>query len=454
MSDTMLVCLGCGRKGRDPAYGGRCACGACNWLDASPDMNTLVDLTLVCLGCGRRGRRRALGGRCECGGRNWLETSPSSSSSPSPSSSSSPSPSPSPPPEASPPLNQRMERQPIESGLRALGADGARRLIVDDYPGSTIATVLEGIGRGMVVMLAGTAGVGKSTLAAQAGFVIARQTGACLYWLDADQLREELIEETFYRARCPPDGLAGRVFPVHEAREDGLPDFRRACARVPENGVAVIDSLEAWAPRGDKQALELLRVLRAHPCRVKLVVAATNAAGGVAGDGELERACDATVFVERAHLRVGKCRWTIGATWARRGPGGLEVERMNDEGAMDDVSEEEAEEAPAAAPVAGDASGDTCLSERERTALAKLLRWWPPTWKRMTARQIIDALAYGGLEDLGEALRELADASELTPANVGYALRWVKDKPLNGKALKSELDRKTRIARWGVVRVA
>jgi hypothetical protein len=440
MSDTTLVCLGCGRKGRDPAYGGRCACGACNWLDASPEMNTLVDITLVCLVCGRRGRRRALGGRCECGGRNWLETSPSP-----PSSS----------PEASPPPSPPTERQPTESGLRALGTEGARRLIVDDYPGSSIATALEGIGRGMVVMLAGTAGVGKSTLAAQAGFVIARQTGACLYWLDADQLREELIEETFYRARCPPDGLAGRIFPVHEEREDGLPDFRRACARVPENGVAVIDSLEAWAPRGDKQALELLRVLRAHPCRVKLVVAATNAAGGVAGDGELERACDATVFVERTHLRVGKCRWTIGATWARRGPGGLEVERESDDDATDDASTEEAEEEDApASPIAGDASGDSCLSERERTALAKLLRWWPPTWKRMTARQIVDALAYGGLDDLGEALRELTDTSELTPANLGYALRWVKDKPLNGKALTSELDRKTRIARWGVVRVA
>jgi energy-coupling factor transporter ATP-binding protein EcfA2 len=317
---------------------------------------------------------------------------------------------------------------------------------VDDYPGSAIATALEGIGRGMVVMLAGTAGVGKSTLAAQAGFVIARQTGACLYWLDADQLKEELIEETFYRARCPPDGLAGRIFPVHDEREDGMPDFRRACARVPENGVAVIDSLEAWAPRGDKQALELLRVLRAHPCRVKLVVAATNASGGVAGDGELERACDATVFVERMHLRVGKCRWTIGTTWTRRGPGGLEVERAQDDDAMDEASEVVAEDAPA--------PGRAWLSERERAALDKLMRWWPPMWKRVTAREIVDAVAYGGLDDLADALRELSNANELNPLNVGYALRWVKDRPLNGRALTSEIDRKTKRARWGVVRIA
>src|SRR5271166_903391 len=111
-----------------------------------------------------------------------------------------------------------------------------------------------------------------------------------------------------------------------------MPDFDRACARVPEDGVLVVDSLEAWAPRGDKQALELLRVLRAHPARVKLVVAATNAAGGVAGDGELERAGDATVFVDRTQIRVRKCRWTIGTTWARRGPGGLDVERLGDAG--------------------------------------------------------------------------------------------------------------------------
>lgn len=440
MSDTMLVCLGCGRKGRDPAYAGRCACGARNWLAPSPDINTRVDLTLVCLGCGRRGRRRPLGGRCDCGAYNWLETSPSSSSSPEP----------------SPLPSSPAQRQPIESGLRALGADGARRLIVDQYPGAAIATALEGIGRGMVVMLAGTAGVGKSTLAAQAGFMIAQQTNACLYWLDADQLREELIEETFYRARCPPDGLAGRIFPVHEEREDGRPDFRRACARVPENGVVVIDSLEAWAPRGDKQALELLRVLRAHPCRVKLVVAATNASGGVAGDGELERACDATVIVERAHLRVGKCRWTIGATWARRGPGGLDVERVQDDNETDEtdeVSAATADIAPAERD-ARDTPDGTSLSARERAALTELLRCWPPTWRRMTAREIVDAVAHGGLDELGDALRELTDDSELTPANVGYALRWVKDKPLHGKALTSELDRKTRIARWSVIRVA
>src|SRR6185312_8366765 len=95
------------------------------------------------------------------------------------------------------------------------------------------------------------------------------------------------------------------VIPIHEEDEDGMPDFERACAWVPADGVLVADSLESWAPRSDKQALQLLRLPRTHPARVKLVVAASNAAGGVAGDAELERAGDATVFVERTQIRVG-----------------------------------------------------------------------------------------------------------------------------------------------------
>jgi hypothetical protein len=348
--------------------------------------------------------------------------------------------------------------------LRALGEGGARRLVVDQYPGSAIATALEGIGRGMVVMLAGTAGVGKSTLAAQAGYIIARQLGTRLYWLDADQLRDELIEETFYRARCPPEALAGRIIPVHEERDDGTPDFRRACAKVPGDGIAVIDSLEAWAPRGDKQALELLRVLRTHPSRVKIVVAATNASGGVAGDGELERAGDATVFVERAQLRVGKCRWTIGATWARCGPGGLEVRRVED-GASHPPEEPGSRPAFGTRPARPSYEIDVdaepehdeagaVLSDEERVALATLLRCWPPTWDLVTAREIADAVTHGGLDELGDALRELAPGGALTPAGIGYALRWLKDKPLDGMVLTSHLDRRTKAARWRVVPVA
>ena len=223
---------------------------------------------------------------------------------------------------------------------------------------------------------------------------------------------------------------------------------------MPEDGVLVVDSLEAWAPRGDKQALELLRVLRAHQCRVKLVVAASNASGGVAGDGELERACDATVFVDQTQIRVGKCRWAIGTTWIRSGPGGLAVERMYD---ADDTADSEWPTAATQAAIVGpqtDRQRGGQLSESERVALARMLQWWPPTWALVTAREIVDAVQRDALDELGEALRDLSGASDLNPTNVGHALRWVKEKPLNGKMLTSELDRKAKIARWRVVRAA
>jgi hypothetical protein len=179
------------------------------------------------------------------------------------------------------------------------------------------------------------------------------------------------------------------------------------------------------------------------------VIAATNAGGGVAGDGELERACDATVFVERTRIRVGKCRWTVGTTWARRGPGGLQVERL-DEG-------EETGGAPLTAtamedaPADPDMFGDGRLSRSERIVLARVLRWWPPKWSLVTAREIVEAVERDRLDDLGAALREFSGAGELNPTNLGYALRCVKDKPLNGMMLTSELDRTAKIARWSVV---
>jgi hypothetical protein len=348
----------------------------------------------------------------------------------------------------------------------------------------------------MVVMLVGAAGVGKSTLAAQAGYTVARQSGGRLYWLDADQLKEELIEETFVRAQCPPAGLEGGVIPLHEEDEDGMPDFRRACARVPEHGVLVVDSLEAWAPRGDKQALELLRVLRGHPARVKLVVAATNAAGGVAGDGELERAGDATVFVERKQIRVGKCRWTIGTTWARCGPGGLDVERLGDAsetansrapGVEPDFSIEfielagrwsvreieayrarlRAQGVPrdsligwdraveewktlnAAGALRAPSNDEAPLSESKRAAHARLMRSWP--WKNpVRASDIAKHLLTPGFDELGNALRELVGATEgsiLSATEVGNALKTVRDVGLDGMKLTRDLDRKG-VARW------
>ncbi len=385
-----------------------------------------------CLACGWY-QDDFYNGDCACGAHNWENTGPT--------------------PATQVPQGQRVEAlstgeargpRPISTprGIgerpRPLGADGTSRLVVDQYPGSAVAEVLGGIARGMVVLLVGAAGVGKSTLAAQAGYVIARQLGVPLYWLDADQLKEELIEEAFVRARCPPQGLEGGVIPIHEEDEDGMPDFERACAWVPADGVLVADSLEAWAPRSDKQALQLLRLLRTHPARVKLVVAASNAAGGVAGDAELERAGDATVFVERTQIRVGKCRWKLGSTWVRCGPGGLRVERVDD---VDDI----------AGPVAGapQLSDETPLPEDVRVAYARLIRSWP--WKHpVRASDIAKDLLTPGFDDLGDALRELlgaGDGSILSANEVGNALKVVRDVGLDGMKLTRDLDRKG-IARW------
>ncbi len=451
-----MRCFCCGWY-QDEFYAGDCACGAYNWVNTEPQPPAPPRQPVQRLGANGAG----------------IES------------------------ELYPDSTERIRG--LEAEPRRLGGDGSSRLIVDQYPGSAVAVALGGIARGMVIMLVGAAGVGKSTLAAQAGYTIARHLGERLYWLDADQLKDELIGEAFVRAQCPPEGLEGGIIPIHEEDEDGMPDFNRACARVPQHGVLVVDSLEAWAPRGDKQALELLRVLRAHPARVKLVVAATNAGGGVAGDGEIERAGDATVFVDRMQIRVGKCRWTIGATWARRGPGGLDVERIDDTGTTANlpapavepdfstefiaaagrwsVRELEAYRARLRAQGvprdsligwdraveewkalhAGHSAGaqqtqpsdEAPLSETTRAAYGRLMQSWP--WKRpVRASDIAKDLLTPGFDEPGRALRVLLGASDgapLSATEVGNALKTVRDVGVDGMKLTRELDRKG-IARW------
>lgn len=94
------------------------------------------------------------------------------------------------------------------------------------------------------------------------------------------------------------------------------------------------------------------------------------------------------------------------------------------------------------------------MSTRERLALAKVLQRWPPTWPFLTARAIIEAIEREAVHDLRGALCELALVEALTPANLGYALRWVKHRPIGGKMLSSTLDRRAKIARWNVVQAA
>ena len=104
----------------------------------------------------------------------------------------------------------------------------------------------------------------------------------------------------------------------------------------------VVDSLETWAPRSDKARGELLRALRKHGCRFKFVVAAAKADGTLAGDGLLERAWDASIFVQKKAIRTGKCRWSDESTWERyrdrRGGARLSVRRVVDEDDDDDES--------------------------------------------------------------------------------------------------------------------
>jgi hypothetical protein len=222
--------------------------------------------------------------------------------------------------------------------------------------------------------------------------------------------------------------------------------------------------------------------------------------GGVAGDGEIERAGDATVFVDRMQIRVGKCRWTIGTTWARCGPGGLDVERLGDAGTTANlpapgvvepdfsiefieaagrwsVREIEAYRARLRAQGvardsligwdraveewkalhAGRSAGapqtqpteEAPLSESTRAAYGRLVRSW--RWKSpVRASDIAKDLLTPGFDEPGSALRELIGASDgapLSATEVGNALKTVRDVGLDGMKLTRELDRKG-VARW------
>jgi hypothetical protein len=126
------------------------------------------------------------------------------------------------------------------------------------------------------------------------------------------------------RAAQPP-GVAGG------GRAD-LP-WERAFELVPQDALMMaVDSLETWAPRSDQARGKLLRALRRHGCRFKFVIAAAKADGSLAGDGLLERAWDASIFVQKKVIRTGKCRWSEESTWERyrdrRGGARLNVRRV------------------------------------------------------------------------------------------------------------------------------
>lgn len=67
--------------------------------------------------------------------------------------------------------------------------------------------------------------------------------------------------------------------------------------------------------------------------------------------------------------------------------------------------------------------------------------------------EILKAIARDGLDELADALRELAGTSERIPSAtaLGNGLKWVRDKSVEGRKLTRVLDRNG-IALWSVVR--
>jgi energy-coupling factor transporter ATP-binding protein EcfA2 len=182
-------------------------------------------------------------------------------------------------------------------------------MIVHPYEDSELARVLRGIREGGTIILAGEAGAGKSTVAAELAAAVAETRNGLSYWLDRDQQAHDLIAALFSRVYAPMD----RVVLVEE-RDPSELDYEpltwtNALEQVPkEAACVVIDSLETWASTYTEQAA-LARAVSAHDATVKLVLAGTNAAGDVEGIARLRRVGDAVIVLDATTWFVRKCRW-------------------------------------------------------------------------------------------------------------------------------------------------
>jgi energy-coupling factor transporter ATP-binding protein EcfA2 len=307
--ETSLVCDLCGRRGKDPAYHGRCECTANAWTNTSPGQR--IETSLACDFCGRRGMDPAYRGYCECGAEAWTKSTSKPPLQPVPQLS---------PSVTAPPGSQPAPRLSHHASAQAhsptqgsvLDGDSVPPMIVDDYPGAQINELLGGIYRGALVLVVGPAGAGKSTYSAELSAIAAMQLDSNIYWLDRDQKHPVLVracfatlgtEEAFTRVKLVrPPTVMPKAWGIVEA-----------LTLVPDDvDVLVLDSLETWGAN-DTLRLAVMERMKEHPARVKLVIAGTNAEGGVSGFGALERADDATVYVERKGgkhtLRLGKRRW-------------------------------------------------------------------------------------------------------------------------------------------------
>jgi len=249
-------------------------------------------MALMCLVCGTAHDPRT-GGRCRgCGAMNWAETSPPLKPAPKPAVLPAPAPAPAPPSAALYlPLSQTTEK-----------------MIVDPYD-AELSLLLHGIRRLGTVVLAGKAGAGKSTLAAELATAIAEEMPGTSYWLDRDQQAIDLIVELFNRTGSSRE----RVTLIRE-RDRQDPDWQeltweKALAAVPANAAClVLDSLEAWGETYAAQSA-IARAVLSHGARVKVLIAGANKEGHVEGLAKLERACDAVVLVTPEEFYVSKCRW-------------------------------------------------------------------------------------------------------------------------------------------------
>ena len=181
-------------------------------------------------------------------------------------------------------------------------------MAVHPYDASELARVLHGIRAGGTILLAGEAGVGKSTVAAELAAAVAEARRGLSYWLDGDQQSRHHIAALFSRSHAPID----RVVLVEE-RDPADPDYEpltgaTACKQIPADATCiVIDSLETWANTYAQQAA-FARAVSAHRASVKLILAGC----GADGVARLRGVGDAFVVLDARSWLVRRCRWLPG----------------------------------------------------------------------------------------------------------------------------------------------
>ncbi len=268
-------CLICGEL-EDPAYGGWCQCGAANWIAAmQPPQPRLVQQVRAAL---VQPSQLALVPKASESGLI----------------------------RALPRILARVDPEPDLDEHGLMRATHIVDAIVDDYEGSTVNELLGGVMRGALLLIAGSAGHGKSTCSAG---LAAR---AAMWWARADDRRYS---------------------------------FEEAIALVPKRArVLVIDSLERWGGSSPKAQMAVMTAVREHDAMVKIVIAGTNKDGAVYGISEIERADDATILAtkdgDHYSLSCTKQRWSpcAAALVRRRDRLGIEEEDQREEQAPEVAS--------------------------------------------------------------------------------------------------------------------